>query len=66
MTSYTTYYFNVNSFRLDRVSSKDGVIEGIRIPAGTICEIPVMALHRDPELWEDPDEFRPERFQYFP
>lgn len=32
------------------------------IPKGTGLMIPVLALHRDPEIYDDPIEFKPERF----
>lgn len=32
------------------------------IPKGTSVFIPLMGLHRDPEIYENPLEFRPERF----
>ena len=32
------------------------------IPAKTIVTYNTYAIHMDPDLWEDPDEFRPERF----
>ncbi|CAG2113743.1 unnamed protein product, partial [Medioppia subpectinata] len=35
---------------------------GITIPAGTNIEIQPFVIHRDPEYFVDPDEFRPERF----
>ena len=34
----------------------------IIIPVGTDVVIPIFSLHRDPEYWENPDEFNPERF----
>ena len=34
----------------------------IIIPIGTEIVIPIFSLHRDPEYWEDPEEFIPERF----
>ncbi|XP_057792481.1 flavonoid-6-hydroxylase-like [Salvia miltiorrhiza] len=32
------------------------------VPKGTILFVNIWKLHRDPELWPDPLEFRPERF----
>ncbi|XP_062036814.1 cytochrome P450 3A6 [Lepus europaeus] len=48
--------------RLERVCKKDVDINGIFIPKGTIVMMPSYALHRDPQHWTEPDEFRPERF----
>ncbi|KAG0473201.1 hypothetical protein HPP92_015058 [Vanilla planifolia] len=42
--------------------SSDCVAGGFAIPAGTAVIINAWAIHRDPSRWEDPDEFRPERF----
>ena len=35
---------------------------GYRIPKGYTFMIPVYNIHRDPRLWDKPDEFIPERF----
>ena len=35
----------------------------MRIRKGTLVTIPVYAVHRHRRLWEDPDAFRPERFE---
>ncbi|GAX81208.1 hypothetical protein CEUSTIGMA_g8640.t1 [Chlamydomonas eustigma] len=32
------------------------------VPKGTPILISIMALHKDPALWEDPEAFKPERF----
>ncbi|NP_001164739.1 cytochrome P450 3A6 [Oryctolagus cuniculus] len=48
--------------RLERVCKKDVDINGTFIPKGTIVMMPTYALHRDPQHWTEPDEFRPERF----
>lgn len=37
-------------------------LAGHEIPAGSVLMVSVHLLHRDPRLYEDPDEFRPERF----
>ncbi|KAG6502218.1 flavonoid 3'-monooxygenase CYP75B137-like [Zingiber officinale] len=38
------------------------VVGGYSVPAGARVFVNVWAIHRDPEVWEDPLEFRPERF----
>ncbi|XP_041533909.1 cytochrome P450 3A25-like [Microtus oregoni] len=48
--------------RLDRISKKDVEINGVFIPKGTVVMVPTFPLHRDPEYWPEPEEFRPERF----
>jgi cytochrome P450 len=37
-------------------------IDGYRIPAGVTLAAGIIAIHRDPELYPEPLEFRPERF----
>lgn len=46
-----------------RRALEDDVIDGQSIPAGTTITLHIGALHRMPENWDDPEEFRPERFQ---
>ncbi|KAK9165855.1 hypothetical protein Scep_001046 [Stephania cephalantha] len=43
-------------------SSAECTVGGYRVPKGTIVMGNAWAIHRDPRLWEDPTEFRPERF----
>ncbi len=45
-----------------RKLAEDVVLGGHRIPARTVLMVSVYLLHRDPLVYEDPDEFRPERF----
>jgi len=37
-------------------------LEGVTFPKDTICSIYLLNLHHNPDIWEDPWEFRPERF----
>jgi cytochrome P450 family 3 subfamily A len=48
--------------RIDRVCNRDYEYGGIKIPKGQIITVPIWALHHDPELYPDPYQFDPERF----
>ncbi|CAI0413829.1 unnamed protein product [Linum tenue] len=45
-----------------RCPSKTCELGGYTIPKGTIVYLNAYALHTDPQLWEDPLEFKPDRF----
>jgi len=52
--------------RNDRLCVKDWQGEGefahIKIQKGTYIGFPYHVIHHDPELWPEPEQFRPERF----
>ncbi|OMO74974.1 Cytochrome P450 [Corchorus olitorius] len=44
------------------VSIEDCMVSGYRVPEGTWLIPNLYKIHRDPTIWPDPSEFRPERF----
>ncbi|KAK4762419.1 hypothetical protein SAY86_008187 [Trapa natans] len=47
---------------LPRVSSEPCEVNGYYIPRGTRLSVNIWAIGRDPDVWESPLEFKPERF----
>lgn len=53
---YPPAYFMV------RAAAEPFELGGHRIPAGSVLMTSQFAMHRHPDLWDDPDTFEPERF----
>lgn len=49
-------------YNIGRSNVKDVMIGPYHIPKGGIFLLNTMALHRHPQVWNNPDEFCPERF----
>ncbi|XP_076937104.1 cytochrome P450 76C1-like, partial [Bidens hawaiensis] len=47
---------------IPRVPSKDCEIGGYTIPKGCITFLNILSIHRNPQYWDNPMEFSPERF----
>jgi cytochrome P450 len=45
-----------------RLAVRDIAVDGYRVEAGSLMAVGIYALHRDPELWDDPLVFDPDRF----
>ena len=43
-------------------SAKDSIVEGYHVPHGTILFVNLWAIQNDPKVWDEPRQFRPERF----
>ncbi|KAK9276755.1 hypothetical protein L1049_006291 [Liquidambar formosana] len=47
---------------IPRCANVSCTVGGYSVPKGTQVFLNVWALHRDPQLWDNPSEFKPERF----
>ncbi|PWA59404.1 cytochrome P450 mono-oxygenase [Artemisia annua] len=47
---------------IPRVTMKDAILLDYKIKQNTLVYVNAMAIGRDPESWENPEEFSPERF----
>ncbi|XP_078070311.1 uncharacterized protein LOC144494813 isoform X2 [Mustelus asterias] len=45
-----------------RIAKQDTTLCGYMVPKGYLALFVAFAVHRDPEIFEDPDEFQPERW----
>ena len=48
--------------RTDRVASNDYEYEGIKIKKGQVLTVAIYAIHHDPTIYPNPEQFDPNRF----
>ncbi|XP_047312393.1 cytochrome P450 81Q32-like [Impatiens glandulifera] len=61
--SETLRMFPAGPLLLPRMSSEDCKIAGFDVPCGTVLLVNAWAIHRDPDVWEEAERFKPERFE---
>ncbi|KAL6013234.1 hypothetical protein ACLOJK_003726 [Asimina triloba] len=59
----TLRLYPVGPLLLPHHSSEETTVGGFAVPKGTMLLINAWAVRRDPEVWIEPDEFKPERFE---
>lgn len=52
------------TFRFNRVVEEEVTVGGYTIPKGVDIQFPICVIHRDPNLWPDPEMFDPERLVF--
>ncbi|EOA23299.1 hypothetical protein CARUB_v10018682mg [Capsella rubella] len=63
IVSETLRLYPVAPMLLPHLASEDCALAGYDVPRGTIILVNAWAIHRDPKLWEEPEKFKPERFE---
>ncbi|KAL6297192.1 hypothetical protein ACE6H2_005334 [Prunus campanulata] len=58
----STRLYPAGPLSLPHESTEDCMVGDYHVPAGTRLLVNLSKLHRDPKVWSDPNEFRPERF----
>jgi cytochrome P450 len=49
-----------------RQTTRDLVLEGVNIPRATRVWLPACYIHRDPDVWEEPNAYDPDRWEQKP
>ncbi|XP_051127409.1 cytochrome P450 81Q32-like [Andrographis paniculata] len=63
IVSETLRLFPATPLLVPHEPSTDCKIGGYDVPRGTIVLVNAWSIHRDPAVWDEPERFRPERFE---
>ncbi|KAG2238498.1 hypothetical protein Bca52824_092290 [Brassica carinata] len=63
IVSETLRLYPAGPLMVPHVASEDCKVGGYDMPRGTTLLVNLWAMHRDPQLWDDPETFKPERFE---
>lgn len=63
IVSETLRLYPAGPLMVPHVASEDCKVGGYDMPQGTTLLVNLWAMHRDPQLWDDPETFKPERFE---
>ncbi|CAN8328307.1 unnamed protein product [Cochlearia groenlandica] len=63
VVSETLRLYPIAPLMVPHFSSSDCVIGGFNVPRDTMVLVNLWAIHRDPNVWDDPTSFKPERFE---
>ena len=62
-TMYETFRLAISSpVGLPHSTQRNTTVGGYHVPKGTMVLVNLWSLHNDPDYWESPEKFRPERF----